>query len=50
LGVTILIASQFYVVSNSNHEFIHTMHSGIKPLKGLLLPSIITILYRKYKK
>ena len=41
-----LISTQFFIVSQSNYELILSIHSGFKPLKSLILPIIITYLYK----
>ncbi len=46
IGIGVLIISQFFVVSRSTNEMINSIHSGLKPLKGLILPIIITYLYK----
>jgi len=45
----LLVLSQFWLVSKSTDKLLLSMFSGLKPLKGLLLPTIITILYLKRK-
>lgn len=47
IGIGTLIITQFIIVSQSDNELINTIHAGLKPLKGLILPIIITFLYRK---
>lgn len=47
IGIGVLVISQFIIVSQSNSELIQSIHSGIKPLKGFILPTIITLLYKK---
>ncbi|WP_025667110.1 hypothetical protein [Aquimarina megaterium] len=47
LGIGTLISTQFFIVSQSNHELILSIHSGLKPLKSLILPIVITYLYNK---
>ncbi|WP_347922782.1 hypothetical protein [Pontimicrobium sp. SW4] len=47
LGIISLIVSQFYLASESTSEIIQSSHSGLKPLKGLILPTVITYMYSK---
>lgn len=47
LGIGSLVLSQFYIASESTSEIIQSAHSGLKPLKGLILPIVITYLYKK---
>jgi hypothetical protein len=47
LGILSLIATQFIIVNQSNNELIHSIHSGLKPLKGLILPIVISLLYKR---
>lgn len=47
LGIGCLVLSQFYIASESTSQIIQSAHSGLKPLKGLILPTIITYTYRK---
>jgi hypothetical protein len=47
LGIGSLILSQFYIASESTNELIQSAYSGLKPLKGLILPIVITYLYKK---
>lgn len=49
LGIGLLVLSQFWMVNESTNELVHSMLSGLKPLKGLLLPTLITVLYIKRK-
>ena len=49
LGIGLLVLSQFWLVSKSTDQLFLSMFSGLKPLKGFLLPTIITILYLKRK-
>ena len=47
IGVGCLVASQFFIESASTNDYIQTIHSGIKPLKGVILPAFITYLHKK---
>ena len=47
LGIGMLVVSQFWLVSISDSEQVYAMFSGIKPLKGLILPTLITGFYFK---
>ena len=47
LGIGSLIISQFYMASESTNEIIQSAYSGLKPLKGLILPIVISLLYIK---
>lgn len=45
IGISLLVLSQFWLVNTSTNEIVYKMFSGLKPLKGLFLPTIITVLY-----
>lgn len=45
LGIGLLVISQFWLVEASNDSFVRSTFSGLKPLKGFILPTIISILY-----
>jgi phosphoglycerol transferase MdoB-like AlkP superfamily enzyme len=47
LGILSLITTQFIIANQSNNELIHSIHSGLKPLKGLILPIVISLLYKR---
>ena len=49
LGIGLLVLSQFWLVNESTNKLVHSILSGIKPLKGLLFPTLITVLYIKRK-
>ncbi len=46
IGIGTLVITQFIIVYNTDNEFINNIHSGIKPIKGLILPIVITYLYK----
>jgi len=50
LGIGLLVLSQFWLVTASNSEEVYTMFSGLRPLKGFILPTIITLLSIKRSK
>lgn len=50
IGIGSLVVSQFYLASVSTSELIQVAHSGLKPLKGLMLPAIITYVFNKINK
>lgn len=49
LGIVLLVISQFWLVNESTNPLVHSILSGLKPLKGLLFPTLITVLYIKRK-
>ncbi len=46
-GIGMLVALQFLIAITSSSEKIQLLFSGLRPLKGLLIPSIITIISNK---
>lgn len=49
-GIGLLVLSQFWLVTVSNSEEVYAMFSGLRPLKGFILPTIITLLSIKRSK
>ncbi len=49
LGIVSLVVTQFILSSNATSSELVAVHSGLAPLKGLIIPSVITILLKNLR-